>query len=244
MWDFDGDEIAFFVFAGIVAFILAVKFLREIVTVSTLICPSHRRFPLVISPIICLTIIYFVLQNWSDPQTVRGHADYVSLFMAGGALWVLGSLVLARMMGISARDDAIERRNPAATAVIVGAMLGHTLCYAGSNIGSGSTIWTTLLPAIVASGTLMVLWMLIELVTRVSEAITIDRDISCAFALAGFLVFSGLDLGWAMSGDWHDWQSTLVDFARRGWPAAAFAFAAIFAIQIWKPRCTPLPTRH
>ncbi|MGD0769173.1 MAG: hypothetical protein ABSB42_13390 [Tepidisphaeraceae bacterium] len=173
---------------------------------------------------------------------MRGHADYMTLFMAGGAAWVFGSVVLMRLMGIGMRDDAIERRNAAAAVVAVGAMVGQTCCYAGSNIGSGPTIWTTILPAVIASGTLMVLWTGIEITTRVSEVVTIDRHLPSALALGAFLVAAGINLGWAMSGDWDSWQTTMIDFARRGWPAVLLAVAAALAIQIGKPRCRLLPT--
>jgi hypothetical protein len=147
-------------------------------------------------------------------------------------------------MGISARDDAVERQNAAAAAVAVGATVGNTCCYAGSNIGSGPTIWTTILPAIIASAALMVLWVGVELITHVSEVVTIDRHLPSGLALCGFLIASGADLGWAMSGDWLSWDATMVDFVRRGWPAVFFAVAAIFVIQIWKPRCMIQPTQH
>jgi hypothetical protein len=147
-----------------------------------------------------------------------------------------------RLMGIGMRDDAIERRNAAAAVVAVGAMVGQTCCYAGSNIGIGPTIWTTILPAVIASGTLMVLWTGIEITTRVSEVVTIDRHLPSALALGAFLVAAGINLGWAMSGDWDSWQTTMIDFARRGWPAVLLAVAAALAIQIGKPRCRLLPT--
>jgi uncharacterized membrane protein YjfL (UPF0719 family) len=244
MWDFDGDELAFFVLAGFAAFILVLRYFRDIRTISRLVCPLYKRLPLIFLPIVCLSVIFFVLWKWSDPQTVRGHADYMTLFMAGGALWVFGSLILMRLMGISLRDDAIERQNAAAAVVTAGAIVGHTCCYAGSNVGSGPTIWTTILPAAVASGTLMVLWVAIEITTRVSEVVTIDRHLPSGLVLGGFLIASGADLGWAMSGDWQSWQETMVDFAHRAWPAVFFAVAAIIAIQIWKPKCTPLSTRY
>ena len=244
MWDFDGDEWAFFVFAGIVAVILAAKYFRETSSVSRLVCPVQKRLPLVFLPIACLSGILLVLWNWSDPQTVAGHGDYMTLFMVGGALWVFGSPILTRSMGISARDDAIERQNTAAAIVVAGAMVGNARCYAGSNIGSGPTIWTTILPAIIASGTLMILWIGIELTTRLSEVVTIDRHVPSALAACGYLIAAGADLGWAMSGDWENWQATMVDFARRGCPAILFAISAAFAIQIWKPRCTLLPKQH
>jgi uncharacterized membrane protein YjfL (UPF0719 family) len=237
MWDFDGDEVAFILIAGFVSLIFAAKYLRIISTTSQLVCPSQKRLPLLILPVACLAIILTVLWNWSDSQ-VRGHLDYMTLFMVGGAMWVFGAGLFSWIVGIDLRSDAIERKNSAAAIVVGSAMLGHTFCYSGSNIGSGPTIWTTILPAIVASATLMIFWFVIELATRVSDTITIDRHVPSALVLGGFLIIAGLDLGWAMSGDWRDWQSTMDDFAVRGLPAAVLAVVAIFAIRFGKPQCT------
>ena len=240
MWDFAGDEIAFFSIAGAAALILAWWYLWQIGSVARMLCPESKRRLLLLLPLACLAIVLVVLWNWSDPQTVRGHADYMTLFMVGGAFWVFASPGLMQLMGISMRDDAIERQNSAAGIVVAGAMVGQTCCYAGSNIGSGPTIWTTILPAIIASVTLMILWTGLERATRASEVVTIDRHIPSALVLGGFLVVCGLDLGWAMSGDWVNWLAAMLDFARRGWPSILIAIAAGLAIQYWKPRCTLL----
>jgi hypothetical protein len=243
MWDFDGDEVAFLVFAGIVTLIFGVKYFLELLKVSELVCPFGKRVPLLMLPFFCLLMVLIVLWSWSDVQNVRGHPDYETLFAVGGTAWIFGTAFKLRFFGFTIRDDAVERKNTAVTIVASGAILGHTLCYAGANIGGGPTIWTTIVPAIVASGILAILWMAIEVVTRVSETIAIDRDIPTALVLASFLLLAGLNLGWAASGDFQDWNSTMNDFPRRGWPAVLLAIFCGICIQIWKPRCNLVPNK-
>jgi hypothetical protein len=234
MWDFDPDEGFFLFCSAAAAVVMAARYYSAILRISDLIGRNAIRWLLGIWPVGCLCIVYIVLARWSDPATVRGHADYMTLFMSGGALWIFGT----PLPGISVRDDALERRNVSAAVVAVAAMLGQTFCYAGSNIGSGPTIWTTLVPAFIASGMLVILWLVVEAATAIAETITIERHLASALIFAAFLVLAGVDLGWAMAGDFHDWPSTLRDFALRGWPSAVLAILTIFALRARRPHCS------
>jgi hypothetical protein len=136
------------------------------------------------------------------------------------------------LAGLRLRADAVERRNFATSIAASGALLGTSLCYAGGNIGGGQTIWSTILPALLATGTWFAAWMIVEALTGVSESIAIDRDAASAWRLAGFLVSSGLVLGRAVAGDYHSAAETLRDFATEGWPVIV-AIVAIAALQPW-----------
>jgi uncharacterized membrane protein YjfL (UPF0719 family) len=138
-------------------------------------------------------------------------------------------------MGVSYRDDAVERNNPAAGRAVGGAVVGTSLCFIGSNIGEGATIWTTFFPAAIGTVLFWCLWLAVELTTRVSEAVTVDRDVASGVRLAGFLVGVGLVLGRAGAGDWRSTEATLADFARLGWPAVALAIGAAAAQWILRP---------
>jgi hypothetical protein len=134
------------------------------------------------------------------------------------------------------RDDAVERGNTAAVVVACGAVVGITLAYAQSNIGTGPTIWTTLVPAFFATLGLFVTWMIAEVIGGgIAEAVTVDRDVASAVRLAALLAASGAILGRAMAGDWTDWRSTFVDFAAQGWPALVLAAAAGVAHRALRP---------
>jgi hypothetical protein len=236
-WDFGGDEVVFMLGSGACAAVLAVRYYKDLLTVSEMLCDARGRFWLALSPVVCLFIVFVVLGNWSDPQTVRGHADYEILFMIGGAFWIEIAAVTLPILGISIRDDVLERNNRAALIVALGAMLGHTLCYAGANIGAGPTIWTTIVPAIMASGALLVGWLVIELATGVSRTITIDRHVPSGIALAAFAVLAGIDLGWAAAGDWQSWEGTVRDFSIRAWVVVPMILGVVVVLLIIKPRC-------
>src|SRR4051812_7379788 len=76
---------------------------------------ASTKLALALLPPLLLLLLLLVLENWSDPATVAGHGDYVLLFMLGGCAWLWWAAWLARAMGVSPRDDAIERGNRAAT---------------------------------------------------------------------------------------------------------------------------------
>jgi uncharacterized membrane protein YjfL (UPF0719 family) len=162
-----------------------------------------------------------VLQTMADPVYVAGHLDYTLLFLAGGACLIFFASDVFALMGVSTIDDAMRRHNPAAAIAVTGGMLGVTLAYSGSNIGNGPTIWTTLVPAFVATAVLLALWFILEVIGGAWEAITIDHDTAAGIRLAALLVCAGAILGRAMAGDWFDWDSTFSDFVKLGWPVAA-----------------------
>lgn len=134
--------------------------------------------------------------------------------------------LVMRLLGVSVRDDAVERRNPATAVVACGALVGVTLCFAGGNIGPGPTVWTTFGPAAMATGALLLLWLVVELASGVSDSVAIDRDLASGVRLGAMLVACGLVLGRAVAGRWESAGEMFDDFIREGWPAAALAFAA------------------
>jgi len=106
-------------------------------------------------------------------------------------------------------------------------MLGASVIFALSNVGSGPTIWTTLAPAFVATIALVVVCLVIEVVggTTVDD-IVIDRDLSSGLRLGGALLGAALILGRAAGGEWTSWSQTWIDLAQLSrpiWPLAVVA---------------------
>jgi hypothetical protein len=236
MWDFSPDEWFFFAAAAVVAVVGAVLWYMPLARVSTLGRATGVRMALAGVPVVCVVLLVVVLDKWADPVSVAGHPDYVTLFLVGGAAWLFATGVSCfPFLGISVRDDAVERGNTAAVVVACGAVVGITLAYAQSNIGTGPTIWTTLVPAFFATLGLFVTWIVAEVIGGIAEAVTVDRDVASAIRLAALLVASGAILGRAMAGDWTDWRSTFVDFAAQGWPAIALAVASGVAHRALRP---------
>jgi hypothetical protein len=225
-WDFDGDEWVFFIAAAAVALVGVVRYYRPLISVSSIRMPILRRGLLASIPALSIVPTYIVLQRWADAQVV-GHLDYTILFMVGAGAWILTASWFMPVLGISVRDDTIERDNPAALVAVSGILLAVGCVYALSNIGSGPTIWTTVIPALAASILLATMSILIELVgEQVAEAITIDRDVATAMRLAGGVIGCAIILGGAAAGNWVSWNRTWIDFAHRGWPAILIAVAA------------------
>jgi uncharacterized membrane protein YjfL (UPF0719 family) len=220
MFDFSDDEWVFMLVALVGTVIGAWRWHLTLLRVSPLNTDSTSHTLLTFTPITCLAVLAIVLQTLADPVYVAGHLDYTLLFLAGGACWIFGASEGFALMGVSTRDDAMRRRNPAAGIAVAGGVLGVTLAYSGSNIGNGPTIWTTLIPAFVATAVLLALWFVLEVVGGAWEAITLDRDVAAGIRLAAFLVSAGAILGRAMAGDWFDWSSTFADFVKLGWPVA------------------------
>ena len=235
MFDFSEDEWIFLIAACVGALVGAWRWYLTLMRISSLNANAKSQALLVLAPLASLVILMLVLQTLADPVYVAGHLDYTLLFVAGGALWIFAASEAFPLMGVSALDDAMRRHNPAAAVAVSGGVLGVMLAYAGSNIGNGPTIWTTLLPALVATGVLLALWFILELVGGEFEAITVDRDVAAGVRLAAFLVCAGAILGRAMAGDWFDWNSTFSEFVVLGWPAALLMPAMIIMNRRYAP---------
>src|SRR5688500_12071875 len=123
-WDFSGDEAIFFLLAGFLGAAGLIKWYAMIARVRGPARGGAIRFALALLPVALLAGLLYVLQHWSDPKYVVGQLDYILMFMCGGASWLWVTHFSARWMGISPRDDALERGNGAAAIAVGGAMTG------------------------------------------------------------------------------------------------------------------------
>jgi hypothetical protein len=182
---------------------------------------------LAFTPIFCTAFLAEILINYSDPL-VRAAPEYIILFIAAGvSLLGITAVAMPYWMGISVRDDALERNNGAAAMVACGAMFGVTLTFAGANIGDGPTIWTTLEPAFFALAGLALMWGLHAITSGMPEAVAVDRDPATAIRTTGMQLATALLLGRAVAGDWISQDATIRDFIHMGWPALVLMGAAI-----------------
>jgi uncharacterized membrane protein YjfL (UPF0719 family) len=232
--EFSGDEVLLLVLSIVVAVAGLATWFRPLARVAALGSSRNQRLLLWLVPIVCLGVIWFVLASFAASE-VRHNTGYTVLFVATGAAWLTVARGLFALLGISFRDDALERNNPAATMAICGAMLGVTFTYAGANIGEGPTVWTTIYPGLMATACLLVFWLSIELTTHVSLAVTEDRDLASGLRLAGFLTSVGLILGRAVAGDWESAVVTVDDFVRDAWPVLLWVFVAVIAEDMLRP---------
>ena len=181
---------------------------------------------LTFAPVLCAALLYIVLVA-ASAHDVRDSEIYLTLYLVFGFAWVGVGAHALRLLGLSARDDVVERDNESAALAIAGALVALTLCFGGGNIGDGPGWWVVLFSAVLATGTLALLWYLLDRSTALADQITIERDPAAGLRLAGFLVAAGLVLGRAVAGDWLSAPATVRDFALAGWPVLPLLVLAI-----------------
>ena len=204
------------------------------------------RWGLYFFPLVCLAVLVAVLRLYSS-QDVQTDPKYIALYLIMGAAWVGFASRFLGFFGLSARDDVIERANPAAAYAIGGALLGITLCFAGGNIGNGPGWWVVVFSAVLSTLAFFILWALLHRFTGLADAVTIDRDPASGLRLAGWFIGSGLILGRAVAGDWVSMQATVVDFVWTAWPVVLLWAAAVLMERTFRPtqeRPLPSPLTH
>jgi uncharacterized membrane protein YjfL (UPF0719 family) len=229
-------------FAGLVSAVVAMitwaPWYGDIFRVNRLAAPRRYRLVLGFAPFACLLFVLSCLHT-SAAKAVRENVRYTAVYMGMGAAVLGVSAQLLPFLGVSARDDVLERRNPAALIAVVGALMGAILCFMGGNIGEGPGVEAVLISVGAALCIWFVLWYLVDLLSGgvVSERITIDRDTASGIRLAGLLTSNGMILGAAAAGDWIP-DRFLHDFAVCAWPALLLTAIAVVVERISKSRST------
>lgn len=220
------DEVVFMIASAAAAAFGWSAWYRPFFTVSRLGARTRARTVLMLTPLLCLLLLFVVLRTGASFD-VRGSVIYLVLYMIAGAGWLGLSVHAIPWFGVSPRIDAVERDNDAAATACAGALLGVTLCFAGGNIGDGPGWWVVLFSALLATSALYKTWWLLERWGETAEQITIERDHAAGVRLASFLVAAGLILGRAVAGDWHSFERTLFDFVLGAWPVIVLLAVAV-----------------
>src|SRR5512143_1616005 len=92
-----------------------------------------QRGPLIFAPIACALGLLLVLATVAASDVVN-DARYIGMYLVMGMAWVGVTRGFASLAGVSYRFDVLERANPAASAAMVGWLLGTTACFAGGNV--------------------------------------------------------------------------------------------------------------
>ncbi len=172
---------------------------------------------LLVLPIVCLAVITIILKQYASFD-VRDSGTYMFFYVAMGMAWI-GLFLSMPIWGVSIRDDALERRNPAAAITIVGLMLGLTLAFAGGNIGDGPGWWVVVFASGLATINLLLFWWLLNQMAAAVEHVTIDRDRASGVRSAAYLIGCGL-----ISGMRRRWR---LDFRRRDTGRLRFCGVAV-----------------
>lgn len=167
---------------------------------------------------------------------VRDAPQYLLMYTAVGVAWV-GALriVLGATVGVRARDDIAERGNPAAWLVQAGLIIGTTLAYAGGNFGDGPGWWVVVASAVLSTAALVGVWYLVEALGRLSNLITVERDVATGLRAAAMLIACGAIFGRAVAGTWLGPDNLFFDFFRLAWPAILIVAAEIVAELLLRP---------
>lgn len=202
--------------------------------VNRLISPLSQRAVLLILPVIITAFIWHILNTLSSFD-VQNNFTYLSFYLVIGLTWVGGAATMIPFFGIVPRDDMVERRNQGAMWAVTGALLGLTFCFSGGNVGDGPGWWAVFNSAGYATVTFFILWFTLELLTQVSQMVTVERDLAAGWRLFGFLTALGIILGRAAAGDWFSPAQMWTVFMSHAWPSLILVAAAFIIERACRP---------
>jgi uncharacterized membrane protein YjfL (UPF0719 family) len=182
----------------------------------------------------CGLSIFVVLKAGASSDVVDSP-EYLFMYVVVGLAWVRAVQSMFPYLGLSPRDDVFERRNKAAVLLLIGAMLGVTLCYAGGNVGDGPGWWVVIFSAGLATAALMISWAILGQLTPVNDAVVIDRDRAAGIRLGAYLVTCGLILGRGVAGDWISASGAILDLTRALPAIVVILLLAVFVERLARP---------
>lgn len=179
-------------------------------------------------PPVSFAVIFYALKVMASFDVV-GSGFYILFYiLLGYACLYFGLMLMAYFLDISWKDDCMNLQNKAAVLAVAGGFLGLTVIYSGANLGDGPGWWCVLFAGGLGLAAWIVLGMLLSAYTRVSERITVDRDVACGIRFGSYLLAGGIILGRASAGDWTSFYMTIVEFMA-GWPVLLLTLAAFLA---------------
>jgi hypothetical protein len=191
-----------------------------------------------VAPAACTALLLALLRRYASFD-VRDDALYLAFYTTMGAAWIGIVARLSGLLGLSFRDDWLERRNPAATCAGIGLLLGSTCAFGGANIGDGPGWWVVVFCAVLSTSALAVAWWLCGASSGVMEKVILDRSISAGVRLGAFLVAAGIIAGRSVAGNWENTSATFVDFAALSWVLLPYALVIGFVERQHARRSAP-----
>jgi len=188
-----------------------------------------------------LTFVAVTLEFWGAAE-IRATVSEVFFLTLMAAVWLILATKLFPWMGLSLRDDVVERKNLSALIILCGGVLALGIIYAGANLGEGPSFTNNFFCDVIGSASFFLLWFLLELFGKVSRSIAEERDLATGLRTCGLLLAFGLIIGRALAGDWHSKTATVQEFIRDGWPAAILLVLALIVEPFARPnRRQPFP---
>jgi uncharacterized membrane protein YjfL (UPF0719 family) len=203
-------------------------------TVELAIMNRGTSWAFYVCAVAALTLVAVTLEFWGAAEIrATGSAVFFLTFVA--AVWLILATKLFPWLGLSLRDDAVERKNLSALIALCGAVLALGIIYAGANIGEGPSYTNNFFCDVIGTASFFLLWFIVELVGKISRSITEDRDLTSGLRMCGLLLAFGLIIGRALAGNWHSEAATVRDFIRDGWPAAILLVLALIVEPFARP---------
>jgi hypothetical protein len=201
---------------------------RDLVTVNRFAPNTTVRVFLAFFPVACVLGMLLFLMKLSASD-VRGDTFWTSFYVLVSGAWLGLSTRVLTLLGLSIRDDVLERTNAAALCACTAGVVAFLLCFAGGNVGDGPGVEVVLLSGGVASVVVALIWLLLDRLTGIVDRITIERETAAGIRGASVLLALGLINGMAASGDWHA-EKFAAEFIGDAWPSL-FVAAAAFAVE-------------
>jgi hypothetical protein len=217
------------IFAAFVcAALCAITWLRwaYVVTVIRQLHPAPSAYlaPWVAVPLTG-ALVFAILARFAS-HDVRDSGIYIGFYLLMTAAATGLGVGLLERLGLSLRDDVIERRNPAACLAWSGAIIGLGLAFAGANVGDGPGWWVVVFSGGLSVGALLLLWIVLDRAGHAGEAILIERNEEAGLRVAGWFVAVGAITGRAAAGDWISARGTVDDFIAIAWVALVLTVVA------------------
>jgi hypothetical protein len=216
----------FLVLGFFLGFVLWLRFYMLLFKVHSFRPNKTHLALLAVLPGACVLFIGIVLWRWGSTD-VRTSVGWIVQYTMAGAAWLMLGLYLLSVLGVSVRDDVMERQNSTAAWVVYGALIGTALCYAGANFGSGPGTEVVIFCAFLSTVFLFGFWFCLERISRLADRVTVERDEGTGIRAGGWMLSLGLIFGGAVAGDWESLESTLLDFIRYAWVAIFFLLVAV-----------------
>ncbi len=159
----------------------------------------------------CIGFLYWLLSEWAAHDVVSS-VFYRSYYLVLGLAWIVVALLILPWMGLSFRDDVLERKNHAAGLAIGGAVAGTAVIYGLANTGDGPGWWCVIVAAFLGQAVLFAGWAILLLLTELYEEITVDRDLGAGLRAGAWFFAAGLVLGRGAAGTWTSLGATVSEF--------------------------------
>lgn len=221
-----GMEIIVFIASSFGTFFFVVSWYYEINTNWPAQRNRRGKTVMRVLPVVAFAIMLPVLMLWASYDVVDS-LFFIIFYLVLGYTWVwVGLLLCSYFLDISWRDDAIQLNNRAGLVSVTSMYIGLTLIFTAANIGDGPGWWCVLVAAGMGLASWLLLAIIINKATSVSETITVNRDIWCALRFGGYLLGSSILLARASAGDWTSFNQTVKEFGV-GWPVLLLAPVAL-----------------